>query len=145
MTSTKNLRTKAWMLRGIGSVPGTLSLSPRRLSFTAHGSGNLWGGQLRRLEADAGRAGLAKQLDGDERAVVFDVPLSEVQDVHFPWYYFSAGFKVSVNGVRYRFGFDKPANTRFSDEGGDVFGEISRARRKGKTWRNALLGTVDAR
>lgn len=120
-------------------MPGALMLAEDCLSFTAFDSGNLWRSQLRKLESDAGRVGLAKLLGNDEKTVVFDVPLSEVQDVNFPWYYFSGGVKLTLNGVRYRFGFDRPSNTKMSSEGGDLFGEVSKARRNGKAWKAVLI------
>ncbi len=133
-----HLSTKAWLLRGISSIPGRLTLGGGRLSFTAFGPGNLWPSQLRKLERDAGRKGLATRLSNDERTVVFEVPRSDVQKVSFPWYYFSGGAKLTLNGVRFRFGFDKPANTRMTSEGGDLVGEIFRARRSGKAWKAVL-------
>ena len=119
-------------------MPGTLRLASGRLSFTASGSGNFWGRQLRKLEVEAGREGLAEQLDNDERAVVFDVSLADVQAVNFPWYYFSGGVKLTLRGVRYRFGFDRPANTRLPSESMDL-SEITKARRKGKAWKAVLI------
>lgn len=119
-------------------MPGALTLADDRLSFTAFGSGNFWGRQLRKLEAEAGRVGLAKQLGDDQRTVVFEVPLSEVQDVTFPWYYFSGGVKLTLGGVRYRFGFDRPANTKMPSESLDL-GDISKARRSGKAWKAVLI------
>lgn len=119
-------------------MPGALMLAKGRLSFTAFGSGNLWGRQLRTLEVEAGHTGLAKRLGDDENTVVFDVPLADVQDVTFPWYYFSGGVKLTVGGVRYRFGFDRPANTRMPSEGVDL-GEITRARRSGKAWKAVFM------
>ncbi len=138
MTPSPRLRTAAWLLRGISSLPGVLSLANNRLTFTAFGSGNFWPGQLRQLEADTGLAQLAQRLENDERAILFDVPLAEVEAILFPWYYFSGGVKFTVGGVRYRFGFDKPANTMIT---GDVEGninEIARGRQSGKAWRKAL-------
>lgn len=139
MKRSTHLHTPAWLLRGISSIPGTLRLAAGRLSFTASGSGNLWGHQLRRLERDVGRKGLAKRLSDEEYAVVFDVPLAHVQQVRFPWYYFSGGLKLTLNGVVYRFGFDRPSNTRLSSEGGNLLGEVSQARRHGKAWQTALV------
>ena len=132
------LSTKAWLLRGISSIPGTLKLSKGRLSFTAFDAGTCWGFQLRKLEAETGREGLAERLDHGKNTIVFDVPLADVQKVRFPWFYFSGGVKLTLDGVRYRFGFDKPANTRMPSEGVDL-SEISKARRSGKAWKAVLL------
>ena len=127
------------MLRGISSIPGALKLSGGRLSFTAFGAGNCWRRQLRKLERETGRVGLAELLGDDQNAVVFDIPLAEVQDVHFPWFYFSGGVKFTVDGVRYRFGFDRPANTKLSAEGADLVGAISKARRSGRAWKAVFI------
>ena len=139
MKRSSQLSTQAWLLRGISSIPGTLKLAKGRLSFTASGSGTCWGFQLRKLEREADRAGLAKRLNDDENTVVFDVPLSDVQQVNFPWFYFSGGVKLTLNGVCYRFGFDKPANSRMPSESMDLSG-VSKARRRGKAWKAALIG-----
>ena len=138
MKGKSQLSTKAWLLRGISSIPGRLKLSKGRLSFTAFDAGTCWGFQLRKLEAATGREGLAERLSNDENTVLFDVPLIEVQRVRFPWFYFSGGVKLTLGGVRYRFGFDKPANTRMPSEALDL-SEISKARRSGKAWKAALL------
>ena len=138
MNKSSHLATAAWLLRGIYSIPGTLRFAQGRLSFTAFGAGNCGSSHLRKLEAEAGSEGLARRLEEGERVVVFEVPLADVQDVNFPWYYFSGGVKLTVEGVRYRFGFDEPSNTKLSGEGGDVMGEISKARRNGKAWKAIL-------
>lgn len=143
------LRTDAWLLRGISSIPGTLALAENRLRFTASGYGTAWPFQLRTLERVAARPGLAHRLDADETALVFDLPLGEVRDVSFPWYYFSGGVKLTARGVRYRFSFARPANTRTPPNRehalevartvGSAASEISRARRNGEAWKAALL------
>ena len=138
MKKRSRFRTEAWLLRGIHSMPGALVFAQGRLSFKASGSGTFSRRQLRRLEEESGRAGLAASLENDEHAVVFDVPLSDVQHVSFPWYYFSGGVKFSLQGIRYRFGFDKPANTRLPSESLDLRG-VSKARRNGKAWKALLL------
>jgi len=139
-----HLRTQAWLLRGISSIPGALRLAGGRLSFTAFGAGNLWPSQLRTLERDTGRIGLAKRLGKEENTVVFDVPLADIQHVRFPWYYFSGGLKLTLNGIVYRFGFDRPSNTKLSGEGADLVGEVSRARRSGKAWKAVLIDASSA-
>ena len=138
MKNSSRLRTEAWLLRGISSMPGALALANDRLSFTAFGAGNFGGRQLRKLEAEAGRDGLATRLGNDENTVVFDVPLAEVQDVNFPWYYFSGGVKLTLCGVRYRFGFARPANTKLPSENADL-SDITKARRSGKAWKAVLI------
>ena len=144
-----SLRTDAWLLRGISSIPGTLTLAENRLRFTASGHGTAWPFQLRTLERVAARPGLARRLDADETALVFDLPLGEVRDVSFPWYYFSGGVTLTARGVRYRFSFIRPndtlapANAEHATEGtrpgGRAPSEMSRARRNGRAWKAALL------
>ena len=131
-----NLKTDAWLLKGTRSMRGSLKLSKGHLSFTAYGSGNFGRSHLRELEAAIGIAGLAEVLDNEEQAVLFEVPLTEVQNINFPWYYFSGGVKLTVNGVRHRFGFDEPANSQTS---ADPIGEVSKARKNGKAWKRVLL------
>ena len=145
MTNTTPTRfgTDAWLLRGIRSLPGRLQLARGRLSFTAFGAGNFRPRQLRALERDFGRAELAEPLRDGKTTVVFDVPFSAVQAVRFPWYYFSGGLHLTLNGECYRFGFDEPSNTQGAGEGGDLIGSISRARRRGKAWRS-MLTDVDS-
>ncbi len=146
--SATDLCTEAWLLCGVNSIPGALRLENGRLSYTAFGSGNLGKGPLRKLEKSTGLAGLAKQLDRGAEVTLFDVPLSEVRKVEFPWYYFSGGVKLDIDGVGFRFGFDRPANTSVTDHAEDALEEIAagfeslrqvaNARRVGKAWRAAL-------
>lgn len=39
---------------------------------------------------------------------LFDVPLAEVRDVVFPWYYLGGGVKLTVDASRYRIAFVRP-------------------------------------
>ncbi|WP_222265732.1 hypothetical protein [Modestobacter marinus] len=39
---------------------------------------------------------------------VFDVPLDEVTDVTWPWYWFGGGVKLSAGGQRYKVTFVRP-------------------------------------
>ena len=137
MKKRSQLRTEAWLLKGLSSMRGTLSLASGRLSFTAFGSGTFWSRQLRKLEEETGREGLAERLENDKNTVVFDALLADVQNIHFPWYYFTGGLKLTLGGVRYRFGFAKPANTKLPSEGLG-FDDIAKARRSGKAWKTAL-------
>jgi hypothetical protein len=145
MTRPSSLSTEAWLLRGVSSLPGTLALGGRRLLFTARGAGTCWGWQLRRLERETGRAGLTSRLEAGATALVFDVPLSDVQNVRFPWYTFSGGVTLTIRGVRYRVGFDEPSNTKMAGEGGDLLGEWGRARRRGRAWKDVLLPSSEDR
>ncbi len=138
MNNQKHLRTEAWLLKGISSLPGILALAQGRLSFTASGSGSFWRGQLRTLEQRAGRPGLAQLLDEGRQAIVFDAIFSEIRNVHIPWYYFGGGIKFTVGGIRYRFSFARPANTAGSPDIGESVQDLSRARQRGKEWKDAL-------
>lgn len=88
-----------WLLKGLTrSVPGELELSKGRLTMTI------------------------------EESQLFDVPLSQVTGITFPWYYFGGGMKFNVGGDHYRISFVQP---------GDA-GDIVSGRQTGKAWR-ALL------
>jgi hypothetical protein len=86
----------------IGSEPGHLELRNGRLRYTP---------------SQKGEPG-------------FDVPLTEVGDIDFPWHYFGGGFKMSVGGERLRFSFIEPHNEN---------ADIGAAREAGKAWKKLLL------
>lgn len=109
-----------WLLKGLtGSEPGRLRLTRERLRFST-------------------RAGL-----------LFDVPLQEVREVTYPWYYFGGGMKVRVGDVQHRFSFVRPngaehAVGRALGEAGDPaalvvaagkIGDIRSGRALGRHWR----------
>lgn len=94
--------TSVWRLKGItGSEPGNLELTNGRLIYTP----------------DHGRPG-------------FNVPLSDVRDINFPWHYFGGGFKMRIGGDSYRFSFIEPHNH---------YADVSAGRETGKAWKKALL------
>jgi len=98
------LQSQVWLLSGMtGSQEGILQLADGRFAFT--------------------------DIDGQ---TVFDVPLSEVREVEFPWYYFGGGMKLSIGAERYRVSFMRPGNI-----GGGI-GDIGPGRRVGKEWKAAL-------
>ena len=45
--------------------------------------------------------------------VVFDVPLAEVTDITWPWYYFGGGVKLTAGGEQYRFSFVLPNGAEY--------------------------------
>lgn len=139
----QRLRTRAWLLRGISSIPGELLLSGGRLSFTAEGYGSAWPFQLRRLERESAEVGLAKRIEQGTPARVFDLPLGEVQIV-FPWYYFSGGLKVRGGGREYRISFGAQASSRGSVNVIGEMKEVWRMRANGKRWRVVLAGNIGA-
>ena len=95
------LRTPAWLLTGIvGSVSGVLELTGGRLAFMT------------------------------EQRSLFEVPLSRVSNVSFPWYYFGGGVKFRIGADRYRMSFVEPGES----------GDIGEGRRAGKAWQKVLTG-----
>ncbi|CAN5600899.1 hypothetical protein BH18VER1_BH18VER1_11830 [soil metagenome] len=76
---SNSLQTPAWQLLGLTrSVPGTLSFRSGRLTFTT------------------------------AEGKIFDVALSEIGKVHFPWYYFGGGMKLLVAAEEYRLSLVRP-------------------------------------
>jgi hypothetical protein len=128
---TEALRTPAWLLIGLGNEPGMLELVDGRLAFTT--------------------------IEGR----VFDVPLSEVQNITFPWYYFGGGVKFRVEGEQYKVSFVRPngaqdvpgqlfARTDIGGAAGDAVAlltagrkivDVGQGRKAGKAWRAALAGS----
>ena len=49
--------------------------------------------------------------------VVFAAPLAEVSRLHFPWYYFGGGLKLTVGGEEYRFSFVEPNGAQYPEPG----------------------------
>ncbi len=154
MNAKSELCTEAWLLKGINSLPGALKLQDGRLSYTAFGTGTCGHGLLSKLEQASGQTGFAQRLEDGDEALLFDAPLTGVEKIDFPWYYFSGGMKVTVGGVRYRIGFDRPANStvpmHFDESledlsrGLESVSEVARARRSGKAWK-AVLGDAGQR
>lgn len=84
--------------------------------------------------------------------VVFDVSLSEVTDIVWPWYYFGGGVKLSAAGEPYRLSFVLPngaeyPTARLAAEAGDPAAltivwdkasDIGAGRNVGKEWRRRL-------
>ena len=84
--------------------------------------------------------------------VVFDVPLAEIADVVWPWYYFGGGVKLSAAGEHYRFSFVLPngaeyPTARLAAEAGDPAAlgivwqkasDIGAGRDVGREWRRRL-------
>ena len=92
-----------WRLTGLtGSEGGHLELSHGRLSFTPSEDGKLG----------------------------FNVPLTDVHDINFPWHYFGGGFKMRIGGEQYRFSFVEPHNE---------YADITGGRTAGKAWKKLLL------
>jgi hypothetical protein len=84
--------------------------------------------------------------------VVFDVPLAEVTDVDWPWYYFGGGVRLSAAGEKYRLSFVLPngagyPSARAAASAGDPAAlalvwekasDVGAGRDVGKEWRRRL-------
>lgn len=106
-------------------------------------------------------AGWLDRHDGQLRfstpdRVVFDVPLAEVTDVVYPWYYFGGGVKLRAAGEPYRVTFVLPngaeyAAARAGAAVGDLAAlaivgqkaaDIGAGRDVGREWRRRLEGAA---
>lgn len=133
-----DLCTPAWLLRGISSIPGELRLSSATVSFVAHGSGNTWPAQLRRLASLLGRPPFGAALEEGRSVEVFAWPVGEVA-VAQPWYFFGGGLKLRRRGVGLRISFGRPAGgARSPGEALAEFREAAAMRARGKLWAAAL-------
>ena len=102
------------------------------------------------LELDDGRL---RCLTQDR--VAFDVALSDVTDVVFPWYYFGGGVKLRADGAEFRLSFVVPNGAEYAsarllaDQGnagslllvGSKARDIASGRAAGRRWRE-LLGRL---
>ncbi|GAB5536570.1 MAG: hypothetical protein Rubg2KO_28190 [Rubricoccaceae bacterium] len=110
---TSTFQTPAWRLIGLTrSEPGVLSHSDGRLSY----------------RTDTG--------------VLFDVPLSSVSQVVFPWVYFGGGVKLAAGGDAYRFSFVEPNDAPSSPLIGSERVGIAAGRRAGAEWKRILAGAT---
>ena len=140
--TTPDLRTPAWLLRGISSVPGELRLSSATVSFVAHGSGSAWPGQLRTLASLLGRHSFGAELDAGRSAELFAWPAREVA-VEQPWYYFGGGLRLRHRGVDLRISFGRPAGgARSPRQAMAEFREFAAMRARGKLWAAALANAA---
>ena len=101
------IRTDAWILRGISSIPGDLVLSDDAITFTATGTGSAWPWQLRKLGREMGAPKLARIIDSGQRTVVFRWPVQELK-FWVPWYYFGGGMKIQHSGHVLKLSFGRP-------------------------------------
>jgi len=118
------LSGRIWLLYGLTrSEPGMLELAHGRLTCRTN-------------------AGIA-----------FDLPIADVRDLVFPWYYFGGGMKLTAAGVRHRISFVRPNDAvedlpfRIAAREGDAAGlalvgmkarDIGDGRAAGRAWRHAL-------
>lgn len=126
-----------------GSATGLLKLEDGRLSFELFGRGALAGRHMRKLEQMTQLHGLAKTLEDDDKAKLFDLALDELDRIIFPWYYFDTAFNLISGGAKYRFSFIRPQNTIVNTkynigQAVDAGRNITQARSIGKLWKKIL-------
>jgi hypothetical protein len=132
------LRTDAWLLRGISSIPGELVLQGGHLMFRSRGSGSAWPWQFAKLERLLEVSGYAKAAEAGNPFQWFKWPVPEVEVV-VPWYYFGGGIKLARNGQRLRFSFGSPANTGPNLAATfENLREVGVMRSRGRLWANAI-------
>jgi len=132
------LRTEAWLLRGISSIPGELSLKAGTLSFKANGTGSAWPWQLRKLAVLLGKPELAESIDAGMPGVLFEWPVAEVR-IATPWYYFGGGIKLRNQGVALRLSFGRPAaNSHTLGDAAVELNEVTAMRTRGNLWVQAI-------
>lgn len=132
------LRTDAWLLRGISSIPGELRLSNGTLSFTSSRFGSAWPFQLRKLGQLLDQPSLAKSLEEGKPLQLFQWRADQVQST-VPWYYFGGGIKLRHQGVQLRFSFGRPTSGghNLATAAADLK-ELGTMRSRGKLWSKAL-------
>jgi hypothetical protein len=144
MSTSEDVKTNAWLMRGIGNLAGELALKDSRLSFTTlAGYGQLLSYQLRCLEQETNQAGLEGKVNRGESTTVFDVALSGITATVFPWYYLSGGVQLTMGGITYKFLFAAPSNSKIRterdlSEAFGMLGEHLEGRRALKAWKAAL-------
>jgi hypothetical protein len=132
------LRTDAWLLRGISSIPGELVLQGGHLMFLSRGTGSAWPWQFAKLERLLQVSGHAKAVEAGNPFQWFKWPVSEVQAV-VPWYYFGGGIQLARNGRRLRFSFGSPANTGANlATAVENLRQVGTMRSRGRLWANAI-------
>jgi hypothetical protein len=137
-----DLRTDAWLLRGIGSIPGELKLTSGTLAFEAFGTGSAWPFQLRKLQHLLSQPQLAQSLEQGNSIQLFSWPARDVSCV-LPWYYFGGGMKLQHDGVELRFSFGRPSSGGQSlAQAGTELQEVGTMRARGKLWAAALAKAI---
>jgi hypothetical protein len=98
--SHDRLSTPAWLLDGfLRRRSGILVLDGRRLAFST------------------------------PDAPVFDVPLTSVTGIRFPWYYFGGGVILKAGDHPYRLSFVEPGDQ----------GDVAGGRQAGRMWKHAFI------
>ena len=133
-TSANILCSPAWLLRGISSNPGELTLTESRISFIAQDRGSAWDWQLSKLALQSGNPAFMGTLKSGSAVVLFNALLSDIL-VRSPWYYFSGGLVLQIRGKSFRVSFGGPAG---SSSASAELRAVSAMRRIGKKWLQAL-------
>ena len=137
------LRTEAWLLRGISSLPGELRLISGNLSFVSAGTGSTWPFQLRKLGVVLNQPALAKTVEDGNPFQFFMWPAHQVAVV-MPWYYFGGGIKLNYEATELRFSFGRPASSNRTLAGAAAeLNEMSAIRGRGRLWAQALAKATE--
>ena len=144
--TTATLRTEAWLLRGISSIPGELFLEDGVVGFVAEGPGSAWPWQLRKLEHELHNPGVAHSIDRGDGCALFRWPADVVQ-AWIPFHYFGGGIRLKRGDVVLSFSFGRPANMdlRVGTDPEDAvdalrqqLGTVRLMRDRGRRWLGAL-------
>lgn len=140
INGTVKLESRAWLLRGVSSLPGRLSLAGGMLSLTLHGTGSAWDWQLRKLDPRAAATDLSARLRLRQPALLFRERLENVV-IGSPWYYFRGGLIVATARGSWRISFGRPAGSAGVEGLGEEADELGTAlamRRTGSRWLQVL-------
>lgn len=136
------LRTDAWLLRGVSSIPGELRLAAGTVSFTCSGTGSAWPFQLRRLGRALAQPTLAESLEAGRAFQLFRWPVAQVHAT-VPWYYFGGGIRLRHQGIELRFSFGRPASgSRSLAAAAAELEEVRSMRSRGRLWAKALAASA---
>lgn len=138
--SSPAFSSPAWLLLGlINSIPGRLKLRDEQLSYVLFNSGTLGSNALSSLEKKLEVPGLADHLSKQKTIPIFKVPVSKIQAIHFPFYYFSAGMHIKIEDKKYRLSFIRPNNTHIHAKSMAGVHDIPASVNIGKEWKKLLL------
>ena len=150
MENDQSFATEVWLLSGIiNSLPGILTLENNRLILTAIGSGTFWESGLKKIEKKSGVENFFSLINTGKPVQLFNVDLSEIQKLSFPWFYFSAGAHITCKKAKYRLSFIQPNNSVMpildrSDfsavytKNVEIIQDIKDARKVGRKWKSLL-------
>ncbi len=136
------LRTEAWLLRGLfASIPGELILANGAIGFIARDTGSAWPSQLRALERQLDKPGLAAAIGLGQPSRCFHWRVDAV-DARVPRHYFGGGIRLRHAGIVLSFGFARPANLEARRDGlGEVRRQLAAVRHmraQCRRWMDAL-------